>query len=218
MSVNQSFRIKWMLASVVGCAVGLSIGAVVALVLSPIGVNLGLVWVVVGASVGVAQWLVLREQICRAGWWVVASIVGWSMGWGVGFPLTVSLFERSSVISDLVYVVAIWLGVGAWIGAVQWLVLRRQVHQAGWWMLASAVGWVTGWILALAVVFAVPWVVGNSLGGPGAQADAGKVMGMLLFFVAGGFVGLVIGSAVSGVITGGWLGWQLQHSVQEEAT
>jgi len=85
-------------------------------------------------------------------------------------------------------------------------------------MLVSAVGWVTGWILALAVVFAAPWVVGNSLGGPGAQADAGKVMGMLLFFVAGGFVGLVIGSAVSGVITGGWLGWQLQHSVQEEAT
>jgi hypothetical protein len=28
---------------------------------------------------------------------------------------------------------------GAWIGAMLWLVLRRQVSQAGWWVLAGAV-------------------------------------------------------------------------------
>ena len=96
MSVNQSFRIKWMLASVVGCAVGLIIGAVVALVLSPIGVNLGLVWIVVGASVGVAQWLVLREQICRPAGRRAQDPAHWRSQWAarpgrgtivVGWPL-----------------------------------------------------------------------------------------------------------------------------------
>lgn len=37
-------------------------------------------WIIpslIGGSVGFAQWLVLRQRVSRAGWWIPASIVGW---------------------------------------------------------------------------------------------------------------------------------------------
>ena len=41
-----------------------------------------------------------------------------------------------------------WVGgvsiFGTVVGVLQWLVLRRQVPRAGWWVLASTVGWVVG--------------------------------------------------------------------------
>jgi hypothetical protein len=36
---------------------------------------------VIGAATGVVQWLILRKQSARAGWWVPASAVGWAMWW-----------------------------------------------------------------------------------------------------------------------------------------
>ncbi|MCK4899229.1 MAG: hypothetical protein KAS38_10645 [Anaerolineales bacterium] len=33
-----------------------------------------------GAVAGTLQWLVLRGQVSRAGWWVLASTVGWGLG------------------------------------------------------------------------------------------------------------------------------------------
>lgn len=37
-----------------------------------------------GTMVGVLQWVVLREQIPRAGWWVLASTTGWIAGMPIG--------------------------------------------------------------------------------------------------------------------------------------
>ncbi|MGI9624399.1 MAG: hypothetical protein ACR2PK_16315, partial [Acidimicrobiales bacterium] len=37
-----------------------------------------------GTAVGVLQWTVLRQQIPRAGWWVVASTTGWVAGMPIG--------------------------------------------------------------------------------------------------------------------------------------
>jgi hypothetical protein len=44
---------------------------------------------IVGLSLGVAQWLILREQVPRAWWWVVANAAGWigsslAMGEAIG--------------------------------------------------------------------------------------------------------------------------------------
>jgi len=33
---------------------------------------------------------------------------------------------------------------GAWMGILQWLVLKRHFPHAGWWILASVGGWVAG--------------------------------------------------------------------------
>lgn len=37
-----------------------------------------------GTTVGVLQWLVLRSQVSRAGWWVAASTLGWAAGMPFG--------------------------------------------------------------------------------------------------------------------------------------
>jgi hypothetical protein len=34
----------------------------------------------IGAGIGGAQWLVLRQEVHRAWWWIVLSALGWSLG------------------------------------------------------------------------------------------------------------------------------------------
>ncbi len=76
-----------------------------------------------------------------AGWgfwlaWVLAGTVGWAVS---GRVIAVGSYR------DII--VAGYTGVAAGgivVGVLQWLVLRRQVARAGWWVLASTVGWVVG--------------------------------------------------------------------------
>jgi hypothetical protein len=97
---------------------------------------------VAGASIGIAQWLVLRRQVSRSGWWVLLSSLGFAVGWLVDV-------ETTGVVGDA----STGVMVGASVGIAQWLVLRRQVSQAGWWVLASSVGFtVTFAVLAAGVL------------------------------------------------------------------
>ena len=122
---------------------------------------------------GALQWLVLRRQVARAGWWVLASTVGGFLG-AVG-----GLFVG-------------WV-VGGFVGGVlEWLVLRQQVARAGWWVLAGTVGWaVGGFVGFFEGVFAnwfgpvglfVDWVVGSFVYG----AITGAMLVWLLRQRAGG--------------------------------
>jgi hypothetical protein len=38
-----------------------------------------LAWFGCGAGIGVGQWLVLRQHLSKAGWWIVASSLGWGL-------------------------------------------------------------------------------------------------------------------------------------------
>ena len=99
-----------------------------------------------GILIGVLQWLVLRRHVTRAGRWVLASL-------GAAASFGVVVFGVGVVNADLG-----WVGggyIGTVVGVLQWLVLRRQVPRAGWWVLASTVGWVV----------AIP--VGDIAGPPG---------------------------------------------------
>jgi len=73
---------RWVLAS-------LGAAAVVGVVVFGVGtVDADLGWVggvsVFGTVVGVLQWAVLRRQVPRAGWWVLASTAGWVVGMPLG--------------------------------------------------------------------------------------------------------------------------------------
>ena len=148
--VGWGFWFWWVLASTVGYAVGNAAGMKVlrAVVGAAeyrgkgfvVAILLGVV--MTGAAVGVIQWLVLRREVSGAGWWVLASTVGWVMGTaaaGLGI-LLVGLQEFSPVSASLVFSVM----VGAVVGVLQWLILRRQLRRAGWWVPASIVGWAMG--------------------------------------------------------------------------
>lgn len=36
-------------------------------------------FIVLGLSVGVGQWLLLRRRLPQAGWWIGANVVGWGL-------------------------------------------------------------------------------------------------------------------------------------------
>jgi len=67
---------------------------------------------------------------------------------------------------------------GAVVGILQWLVLRRQVSRAGWWVLASTVG--LGLSMAVAGAFLDMELVGLLVGGAVLGAVTGGALVWLL--------------------------------------
>jgi len=65
----------WIPASAAGWAGG---AALVTFLLRPGNPFVGPA--IIGAGIGVAQWLVLRWQLQRAWWWIVLSMLGWTVG------------------------------------------------------------------------------------------------------------------------------------------
>ncbi len=150
---------------------------------------------IVGAVVGVTQWLVLRRHVPQAGWWVLACSVGWVVGGMVGeavfsiVSMAVGRILGAAVIgivgwtvSDTAGAAAGWALNGAAVGATQWLVFRRHVSQAGWWVLASSIGWAVGGMVGEAVGDAgeLSWVYESSVIGTVGAAITGFALVILL--------------------------------------
>ena len=111
---------------------------------------------------GALHWLILRRYLTDAFRWVWANIAAAA----VGFLLVwiVSLFDPL-----LGQVVGVGL-YGTVAGTLQWLILRRQIPRAGWWVLVSSVGWIV----------AIP--IGDITGPPG-WALYGAITGVALVWL-----------------------------------
>jgi hypothetical protein len=48
-------------------------------------------WVAAGAIVGLGQWLCLRKNVRRAGWWVLATATGWCLAAGAGVGMVTGI-------------------------------------------------------------------------------------------------------------------------------
>jgi hypothetical protein len=173
-AVGWGFWLWWVLASTMGWAVGARVGVAVGSFGEPPGfeaaqsvptiIVAGYLGVAVGGIlVGVLQSLVLRRKIARAGWWVLAGV-------GAAAVIGVVVFGVGVVNTDVGWVVGASL-FGIVVGVLQWLVLRRQVARAGWWVLASAVGWFVG----------MP--VGGVLDWPALGAAYGAITGIALVWL-----------------------------------
>ncbi len=99
-----------------------------------------------GLLIGTAQWLVLRQYIPKAFWWIVVSALGWTFG-------LVLLRYYGSLINPLIpflNTLGVWRIFGTSLvyepivltilGAAQFPILRRFVRKAYWWILVSALG------------------------------------------------------------------------------
>ena len=190
-SVGWGFWLQWVLASTVGAVM-------VDLVLHGsnflfadwhVAINVIIVasWLVAAALIGIMQWRVLRKQISIGTVWLWISSISWAIGilvlffmllFGIGGPMVGGATLTSGTFVGLV------------VGSIQYIVLRRQVSQAGWWVLASTAGWViVGWSIA--------WHGWN--------------LWKLFGWSSGGFVAFGIGHALYGAITGFALVWLLRR-------
>jgi hypothetical protein len=96
---------RWVLVSALGFGVGKFLGEAAAGGM-PAVVGSLLTGAIIGLSVGVAQWLVLRGKVTGAGWWLAANVAGWALGWSL-----ISLVEEAEGMSTaMVYLIG---GVGA---------------------------------------------------------------------------------------------------------
>ena len=197
---------KWILANAVGETVGLGgtllIGGLLLLNVQKTMVVPAAALAVLagtfieGIVVGTAQWLVLRRPFESMRWrvWVLATAIGAFVAWTLGMIPSTFIFTGADTagaapaqMSDLmVYALAAAMGLvlGSILGVPQWLVLRRHLPKAGWWVLANALAWMVGMV----VVF-----VGTNFIPPEGISISVALMLLLFLFAAGATVGAVHG-------------------------
>ena len=144
-SVGWALGGQWVLASIVGVALGLAVAMLVVLVVHNLvgGMAEDRVPFLLFLSIGVGsmQWLVLRRPMRRAGWWVLASIAGWTAGDALAWRMYWLIRDTLRMAANYEFLAFIqMLSVGTSLGVLQWLVLRRQFSQSGWWVMANIVG------------------------------------------------------------------------------
>jgi len=163
--VGWGFWLKWVIASALGSAAGVILWLALGAALEAVGLESGspstvtrtLIPGVVGAAFGtpfgIAQWLILRGRVGRAGRWVLAT----TLGYVVVFLFGANAFPQGASV-DLSAPQQILLGaaLGAAVALppsiLQWLlVLRRQILKAGWWVMASAASWALGFAISFAL-------------------------------------------------------------------
>ncbi len=206
-SLDWKLWFQWILANTLAETVGLgatlligafllvnaeqTIGAIPA---AALGVLAGAV--IEGSIVGTAQWLVLRRPLKSMKWltWALATALGACVAWILGMIPSTLLFTGSDTggavpaqMSDLMtYALAATMGIvlGTILGVPQWLVLRRHLPKAGWWVLANALAWMLGMVVVFMGTSFIP-----------EEGITGQIALLLLLFViaAGAFVGAVHG-------------------------
>jgi lipoprotein signal peptidase len=125
----------------------------------------GLTGIVIGAIVGLGQWLVLRNRLGRIAAWTLATALGVGLG-NVTGRLIYAYMTRDCWPSffpdycfDFFWVLQVRCVAGAicgtLVGIAQGIALRRQPRYAGWWVLTNIIAWSAG----AAAWFLVDWAI-----------------------------------------------------------
>ena len=169
MEVGWSFWLQWMLASILGFAVGAAMAnAVTDLIFTAL----------FGVAGGFTQWLVLRHRILGAGWWVLASTLGFAIVPIVAIAGVMAVSQIMSLDGNPL-AAPILLGVlsGVLSALFPWLILRRQFAQAGWWIPAHLLGSLLGGAMGIVTFHAVSAIGYYDFSWTGAGAMFGAGLG-----------------------------------------
>ncbi len=150
LALRRSLRAGWWLPAT---CLGWALSGVVTGALSGVtgqwdvvvGPDVGVLGVVVAAVAGciliglvpsTAQWLVLRRQVDRAGWWPVAGLGGFAVGFGGGFAVArwgmvnIVHWLRPEDFPSAKALVLVGAVAGILYGAVTWPALTRLLRRA----------------------------------------------------------------------------------------
>jgi hypothetical protein len=212
---GMAFWRRWVLAATLGELVGFGLASGVGMALGgqidqlqggvALAAALGVIVLVAGVegtAFGTAQWLVLRQVLPALSWhaWIAGTVAGGAAAWGIGMLAGTSI-DPSGLTPALLIPTGIMfvLGLGALLGVGQWLVLRRHVPHAGWWIAANSAAWFGGLLV--------------SFGSMALISDSTPI-GLVL--VIGAVTGLLMG-AVTSALTGVILVWLLAQAAQPYA-
>ena len=182
--------LAWVGAVTAGWAIGWTFAEVVA------RVSADAIWVghlfqgshAVGVGTAVLQALVLRRRLEQAAAWVLATGVVAVGSELVGTLASGAVYNRTGEIEGgflWAIALAVFAG-GLLVGFAQWLILRRLVQRAGWWIPISGLGLISGWFVG-ALVGTI--VVENLLG---------STNDLRAFQLVAGLVAAIIYAALTG--------------------
>ena len=185
---DRDIWLGWVVYTILGYFI---LGAVTIAVIrfAPGGLLLGAVVGPLGmVVVALMQWFVLRGYIPAVRWlgWLLSTVLGQLVGMIMAVLVAVLLAPRiylmlggwqANIGGAVEFATALVRGVifGLVIGFMQWLILRRYLQAAGWWVLAVTVA------MAITSVISTLWL-----------PDVGQE----------GFVALPLTMSVTGVIVG----------------
>ena len=86
----------WKRATLAGCLLGSIIGIIVGIQFPEFGVPFT---ITLGTIIGLFQWFILRSQIAKAEWWIVANALGWGIGYSKIMTDAIVLGRESSISS-----------------------------------------------------------------------------------------------------------------------
>lgn len=166
--------VRWVLANLVGEAVGFGLGLTVAFVLAiPFGQPEGLLLVIAfaveviviggieGLSVGLAQHWAVGRLLPGLGRreWVAATVPGAVIAWGTGLAIGNWAGDQfSAMLGDSWLIGGLVIGIlaGAILSAFQWLPLHQVARRAWVWVPAHAGAWAIGMLVAFAGIGSIP--------------------------------------------------------------
>ena len=187
--IGVRFWLKWCLAT----ALGLGLAHVSTGIPLPTTVqHFTFLHVYFGAGVGLAQWLLLRKVIPRAMWWMIASVLSWTMSWPI-----ITLCGGAN--SCLMW----WQGI--LIGVAALFVIRGRWLQNFLLILAYGIGWLVAFYTAM-LLACKAFAVGTSTS---TFLPAKSFLQLLVWMAIGTCAGGVLG-----IITGGPIVWILRQKHQ----
>lgn len=177
---SWSFWLQWTLVNTSGAILGSAVGfyVVVGSLSQTITTATIMLGFTLGASVGIMQSLVLRSYFYQVGWWILANTLGWTIGFGAGFPLSLTI--NGPGIMNFAIIGAL---IGTLTGVMQFFVLRQSGYRSVWWILVSILGWSIGFAIGANINSLVPKammvVVGEGIDEAVSLAVAGTVAGAI---------------------------------------
>ena len=94
---------------------------------------IGIPVIMSGAAISALQWATLHQRIHKAWRWAIYSLTGWIIGYV--FFVVISAATQKISTGPLI---------GLFVGITQWILLRKEVNWAGWWIIISTLAWTTG--------------------------------------------------------------------------
>lgn len=189
--VGLVFLLQWILATALGVTIGKFFGTLLGLFSLGVGFTgaFAVAGFVVGIMVGFMQQMTLkRQQINQIELWGLATGCGGCLGGGM----------TGAIVSTLPSNIAFYIGstvagvvTGTAIGVMQWLILKRWVYKARWWILANTIAWTVGEVLLWAVIFLV--MDGGRVIVYGVVTTPSNLAGEVVILLSGGVTGAIAG-------------------------